>query len=146
MAETKVSQRAGGAQGPSEADVAAAQKVMQRIVDAWAAHNGDAFAEVFTPDASLILPGDVYLKNREEIRQYMTKGFAGPYRGTQVTGVPVNVRLLRPDVALLLTDGGVLAPGETEVAPERAVRAAWLLAKQNGDWLITAYQNTPKSA
>ena len=146
MAETEVSQRAGGVQGPSDADVAAARQVMQRIVDAWADNDGDAFAKVFTPDATLILPGNVYLKNREEIRQYMTKGFAGPYKGSQVTGVPVSVRLLRPDIALLLTDGGVLAPGETEVAPERAVRASWLLAKQDGDWLITAYQNSPKGA
>ncbi|HLX47997.1 MAG TPA: SgcJ/EcaC family oxidoreductase [Streptosporangiaceae bacterium] len=145
MAETKVSQRPGGAQGPSDADIAAAKQVMQRIMDAWADHDGDAFAAVFTQDASLVLPGNVYLKNQEEIRRYMAAGFAGPYKGTQVTGVPVNVRFLRPDIALLITEGGVLAPGETEVAPERAVHAAWLLAKQNGDWLITAYQNTPRN-
>jgi hypothetical protein len=76
MAETKVSQRAGGAQGPSDADIAA-----------------------------------------KEIRRYMTAGFAGSYKGTQVFGVPLNVRFLRPGVALLITEGGVLAPGATEGRP-----------------------------
>lgn len=146
MADSKASPRIRGASGPIDADVAAARDVPRRIVAAWADNDGDAFAAVFTQDASLILPGNVYLKSREEIRSYMTAGFAGPYKGTQVYGVPVNVRFLRPDVALMITEGGVLAPGETTVAPERAVRAAWLLAKQEGTWLITAYQNTPTSA
>ncbi|MCW2877874.1 MAG: hypothetical protein JWQ95_1974 [Sphaerisporangium sp.] len=127
-------------------DATALAEVPKRIIAAWAANDGDAFAEVFTEDGSLILPGDIYLTSREQIRSFMTAAYAGPYRGSRVTGTPIGIKPLGPGLALVITRGGVLAPGETELSDERAVRASWLLAKQGDTWLITAYQNTPISA
>ena len=122
---------------------ATVQHVAEQIMTAWADHDADAFADTFTKDGTLIIPGDVYLKGRDEIRSYMGKAFAGPYRGTTVTGTPIAVKPLSDNVVLMLTQGGVLAPGETDVAADRAIRASWLLAKEQGEWRITAYQNTP---
>ena len=124
-------------------DVTAIQNVPARIVAAWAENDADAFAAVFAEDGSLILPGDVYLTSREQVREFMAAGFAGPYKGSKVYGEPLAVRPLDGDYALIITRGGVLMPGETEVAAERAIRASWLLTKQGSDWLIAAYQNTP---
>jgi uncharacterized protein (TIGR02246 family) len=124
-------------------DVTAIQDVPARIVAAWAENDADAFAAVFAEDGSLILPGDVYLTSREQVREFMAAGFAGPYKGSKVYGEPLAVRPLDGDYALIITRGGVLMPGETEVAAERAIRASWLLTKQGSDWLIAAYQNTP---
>lgn len=129
---------------PSDADRAAVAAVPGRIVAAWAAHDADAFAAVFTKDGSMILPG-VYKKGRDDIRDYMAAGFSGPYQGTQVTGEPFDVRVLADDVCVLLSIGGVLAAGETELPPERIVRASWLVVKQEGEWLLAAYQNSPQS-
>lgn len=125
---------------------AAVQEVPGRVMAAWASNDADAFAEVFTEDASLILPGDVYLTSREEIRSFMTAAFAGPYKGTRVFGKPVAVKPLGADAVMMITQGGVMAPGETEVAPERAIRATWVLSRQPSGWLVTAYQNTPVAA
>ncbi|MEU4579666.1 SgcJ/EcaC family oxidoreductase [Nonomuraea sp. NPDC023979] len=127
-------------------DTTAVREVPRRIIAAWAANDGDAFAGVFTEDATMILPGDVYVAGREGIRAYMSAAYAGPLKGTRVFGEPVSAKFLGPDAAVLVTKGGVLAGGESEVAPERAVRATWVLAKQDGQWLITAYQNTPVGA
>jgi uncharacterized protein (TIGR02246 family) len=124
-------------------DAAAVRSVPQRIVSAWADNDADAFAAAFTEDATLILPGNVYLAGREQVRSYMAAGYAGPYRGTRVYGEPISARFLGTGAAVVVTKGGVLAPGEVEVAPERTVRATWVLAKQDGEWLIAAYQNTP---
>ncbi|GIH66858.1 MULTISPECIES: SgcJ/EcaC family oxidoreductase [Microbispora] len=126
-------------------DATAIREVPGRIIEAWSGNDADAFAEVFTEDATMILPG-VFVTGREQIRAFMAGAFAGPYKGTRVTGEPVVAKFLGADAAVLVTRGGVLAPGETEPAPERAVRATWVLSKQDGRWLLTAYQNTPINA
>ncbi|MEZ0077525.1 SgcJ/EcaC family oxidoreductase [Planotetraspora sp. GP83] len=123
-------------------DVTAVREVPRRIVAAWAKNDAEAFAEVFTEDATMILPDDIFVSGRQGIREFMTKAYSGPYKGTRVTGDPISAKFIGKDAAVLVTRGGVLAPGDAEVAPERAVRATWVLAKQDGQWLITAYQNT----
>jgi uncharacterized protein (TIGR02246 family) len=122
--------------------MAAVADLPQRIVTAWSRHDADAFADMFTEDGSMILPG-VYCKGREQIRAYMAEGFAGPYRGTQVTGQPVDLRFIGDGVAVLISQGGVLAPGEVTVPDERTVRASWVAVNRDGEWLLAAYQNSP---
>jgi uncharacterized protein (TIGR02246 family) len=121
---------------------AAVRAVPGRVVRAWAGHDAAAFAAAFTEDGTLILPG-VFHTGREQIRGFMTQAFAGPYRGTTVAETPLAVKQLSGSAALLITQGGVLRPGDTDVAAERATRATWTLVRRGPDWLVTAYQNTP---
>ena len=124
------------------ADQAAVAALTQRVIAAWAYQDADGFADVFTEDGSMILPG-LYRKGREEIREYLKDAFENQYKDTQVTGKPLDIRALGADVALLLTQGGVLAPGESAVSDEQAIRASWLVVKRDGDWMLAAYQNSP---
>ena len=117
--------------------------VPQRIVDAWGAHDGKAFAEVFTADGSMALPG-AYRKGRAEIEEFRSAGCAGPYQGTQVVGEPIDVRFLSPDVAVLTTQGGVRAAGATELSENETVIASWIVVHENDDWLLAAYHNCPR--
>ena len=131
---------------PATADAHAIAAIPQRIVEAWAAQDGAAFGDVFTKDGSMILPG-VHLSGRDAIVEFMTTAFAGPYHGTRVVGTPRSMRLLGPDVAVVVTRGGVIAPGGTEVDPERAVHATWVVQRSDeGTWSLAAYQNTPAQA
>jgi uncharacterized protein (TIGR02246 family) len=114
-----------------------------RLVSAWAANDAEAFAQLFTPDGTLILPG-VYKKGRDDIRKFMAAGYAGPYKGTSVTGTPLDVKPLGTDAVALLTVGGVLAPGEKEVATKEAIRASWILVRDDGTWRLAVYQNCPR--
>jgi uncharacterized protein (TIGR02246 family) len=114
-----------------------------RLVSAWAAHDAEAFSQLFTQDGALIMPG-VYKKGRDEIRQFMEAGYAGPYKGTSVTGTPLDIKPLGTDAVALLTVGGVLAPGEKEVSTKQAIRAAWILVKDDGTWRLAVYQNCPR--
>ncbi|MPZ85174.1 MAG: SgcJ/EcaC family oxidoreductase [Actinophytocola sp.] len=126
------------------ADQAAITSVLHRITEAWAAHDGDAFARVFTENGTMILPG-VFRKGQADIRAFMTQAFAGPYQGTQVTGQPIDLEV-HGNTAVVISKGGVLAPGETEVSEARAIRATWVVVKDDGEWRLTAYQNSPVHA
>ncbi|MDQ2815396.1 MAG: SgcJ/EcaC family oxidoreductase [Actinomycetota bacterium] len=114
-----------------------------RLVAAWAAHDAEAFSQLFTQDGALIMPG-VYKKGRDEIRQFMEAGYAGPYKGTSVTGTPIDIKPLGAGAVALLTVGGVLAPGEKEVSTKQAIRASWILVKDGGTWRLAVYQNSPR--
>ena len=126
-----------------EAFMAEAATVPNRLVSAWAAHDAEAFADLFIEDGVLIMPG-VYRKGREEIRKFMEAGYAGPYKGTSVTGTPLNIKPLGTDAVALVTVGGVLEPGEKEVSTKQAIRASWILVNDNGTWRLSIYHNCPR--
>ncbi|WP_026413625.1 SgcJ/EcaC family oxidoreductase [Actinomadura oligospora] len=124
-------------------DLMKVQQVPNRIVAAWAKNDAESFAKVFTEDGTLILPGGVFLKGREEIRAHMAELYQDTYKGTTVTGTPQMIKPLSDTAVVLITTGGVVAAGAKEPSADEAIRATWLLVEKDGQWLITAYQNTP---
>jgi uncharacterized protein (TIGR02246 family) len=128
---------------PTQADLAAIASLTQRMIAAWAVHDAKAIADLFIDDATMILAG-TYRDNRAAIQDYFTEAFQSHYRGTQVTGKPLASRFLGPDTAILVTIGGVLEPGQTEVTDKQAIRATWTVTRRNGQWHLAAYQNTPR--
>lgn len=131
------------ATGSPKADLAAIAALTQRMIAAWALADAEAIAGLFVEDGTMILAG-TYCDNRAAIQAYFTDAFQGPYRNTQVTGKPLASRFLGPDTAVLLTIGGVLEPGQTEVSSRQAIRAAWTVVRRDGEWRLAAYQNTPR--
>jgi len=116
--------------------------VIRSVYDAWAANDAEAFAALYTEDATVVQPG-ILKKNRSDIRTTMAAGFAGPLKGSRVLDEPQSVRFLGSDAALVITEGGILMAGQDEVPPERWVRATWVLTRQDGRWCVAAYQNSP---
>ncbi len=130
--------------GPSAADQAAIAAVPARMVAAWAAHDADAFADLFTEDGTLILPGQ-YKKGKDDIRAFMESGFASTYKGSTVIGSPIEFKPLRAGVVAMITQGGVIPAGETELPDEAAVRASWIMVKRGRKWFLAVYQNCPRN-
>jgi uncharacterized protein (TIGR02246 family) len=127
-----------------EADQAAIAALTQKVVASWAYQDAEGFASVFVDDGTMILAG-CYCEGRAEIESYMAEAFTGRYKGTQVVGKPLSMRFLSKDIAILLSLGGVLESGATEVDRDSAIRASWLAARQDdGQWRLVAYQNTPR--
>jgi uncharacterized protein (TIGR02246 family) len=124
----------------------AAQKavltVPQQIQAAWATNDPDVFADIFTENGSLLM-SDTQLTSREQIREYMTNGFNGYLRGAHVTGFPLSVKFLRDDVAFVVTEGGIIFAGDTDVKPENAIRATWIIVQRDGAWKLFSHQSSP---
>jgi uncharacterized protein (TIGR02246 family) len=130
---------------PSDADKVGIASLTQKVIAAWAYNDADAFADLFTENGTMILAG-VYRNGREDIRAYLREAYLGRYKGTQVTGKPLSIRLLGADAAILLSQGGVLEAGESEVNATQAIRASWTCVRQGAEWRLAAYQNTPVNA
>jgi uncharacterized protein (TIGR02246 family) len=126
-------------------EIAALSAVPEQVIAAWAKHDAKAFASVFTEDGTMILPQS-FSKGRAEIEAFMAAAFEGEYKDTRVTGQPVHVRFLGDDVAVMISRGGVLQPGEKAITDDTGVLATWLLHRRDGQWKLAAYQNTPTGA
>ncbi len=124
---------------------AAVLDIVKGVYEAWNNADPDAFVAEYLEDASAILPG-AYMKSREEIRGAMAFSFSGPLKGTRASDKVLDVRFLNDDAVVVISETGILVPGETEAPPERTVYATWVLAKRDGKWLLAAYSNSPSVA
>ena len=128
----------------SDADRQAVLDVLARVYQAWEAGDAEAFVADYTEDASVIQPG-VHEKDREEIRTNMAAAFAGPLSGSRVAARPVDVRFLTGDTAIVVSEDGIIFPGQDAVASGGLVRATWVLVRRDGGWRIASYHNSPAS-
>jgi uncharacterized protein (TIGR02246 family) len=115
--------------------------VLDRFYVAWAAGDADAIADLYTKDATVVMPG-VYDTSADEVRAFFTAGFAGPLKGSSAIDEERSVRVYGSDAAIVISTSGILMAGETSVPAPRLVRATWVLARQDGRWLIAAYHNS----
>jgi uncharacterized protein (TIGR02246 family) len=114
-----------------DTDRQAILNVLAALYKAWEANDAEAFVADYTDDATVVQPG-VYKKDREEIRATMAAAFAGPLSGSRATDHPAAVRFLTGDTAVVISEGGIIFPGQEAV--------------RRGDaWRIAAYHNSPAS-
>ncbi|WBB78698.1 SgcJ/EcaC family oxidoreductase [Micromonospora sp. WMMD882] len=113
-----------------------------RVRGAWGSGDVDAIANVFTDDGSMLI-GDRQLRGREEIRSYLGELFQSVYKGSRLEEEPVEIKMLTPDVALAVMQGGVVREGESNYAPENEVRSTWVVTRADGDWRLVSYQSSP---
>jgi uncharacterized protein (TIGR02246 family) len=123
-------------------DEAAIQAVLVDSYKAWEAGDADGMVADYTADATAIMPGSLR-DSRESIRENMALAFAGPLKDTSIYSKQLSIRFVGSDVAIVVTESGILFPGQTEVPDEGKVNATWLFEKRDGQWLIAAYHNSP---
>ena len=121
----------------------AVRDVVTAVGTAWAAGDVDAFAALYAPDATVVLPGGACLQGRDAIHAFTAAGFAGPLRGSTTDNNDVQVRMITYGVAIVNSLGGTTMAGETEIAADRLRRATWVLSRRDGNWSIDAYTTCP---
>lgn len=124
-------------------DDRAVRELLHALVAAWAANDADAFADRYTDDATVVLPGGVFHQGREEVRRYMAAAFAGPLKGSTSVDEPEHVRLLGDRAAVVVSRSGFRLPGEETLPADRLRRATWVLSRHDDGWRVEAYHNCP---
>ncbi|MEV6103621.1 SgcJ/EcaC family oxidoreductase [Streptomyces sp. NPDC051940] len=127
------------------ADTAAIQAVLVASYKAWEAGDADAMVADYTADATAIMTGSLR-DSRDAIRASMALAFDGPLKDTSTHNKQLSLRFVGQDAAIVISESGILFPGQTEVPDAAKVNATWVLEKRAGQWRIAAYHNSPVQA
>jgi uncharacterized protein (TIGR02246 family) len=130
--------------GPADShdmDTAAINKLFSAFNDAFNNHDAHAVAMMFTDDADLINVAGVTTQGRAAIEEHLVPLYAGRLKTVHREVTLRAIRFLRPDTATLVSDyvtTGVIGPNGTAAPAVKGVYD-WIVIKQNGSWLITAW-------
>jgi uncharacterized protein (TIGR02246 family) len=123
-------------------DESAIQAVLADSYKAWEAGDADGMVADYTADATAVMPGSLR-DGRHVIRESMASAFAGPLKGSSTYNRQLSLRFVGRDAAVVVSESGILFPGDTEVPDAAKVNATWVFEKRGGQWLIAAYHNSP---
>jgi uncharacterized protein (TIGR02246 family) len=123
-------------------DEAAINAMLSEMYQAWAANDADGFVKHYADDATAILPGSLR-GSRKVIRDSMVAAFEGPLRDSSTVDRQLSLRFIGEDVAIAISEGGILFAGEDAVPEARKIRATWVFGRRDGRWTVAAYHNSP---
>ncbi|WP_103348830.1 SgcJ/EcaC family oxidoreductase [Amycolatopsis sp. CA-128772] len=119
--------------------------VLGRLTDAWNAGDAAAYGRLFTEDADYVTYFGLNFPGREAIESSHRALFEGLLKGSKLTGqlgAAAKVRFVRPDVAVVVVGGGSSLGGAEVTDEGRESTVSFVLVREGGEWLITAFQNT----
>jgi uncharacterized protein (TIGR02246 family) len=132
----------GAAFATPPADEALVRDIPRQIVQGWGDGDGRAIAAVYADDGVLVAGHGVVLRGPNDIASYHNDQFVAALKGSKLTVQITSVRFLKPDVALLQTEGGILHSGQTELAAGNRGIQSFVVVKRGGEWRIKLFQNT----
>jgi uncharacterized protein (TIGR02246 family) len=123
-------------------DVTSVVAAYRRILEAWNRRRADEFAVLFAVDGNVVGFDGSPMNGRREITSTLASIFAHHQTASYVAKVR-DVRLLRPDVALLRSVVGMVPPGQAQLNPAVNAIQSVLFADQDGTWQVVLLHNTP---
>ena len=125
------------------ADEAAIRALEARQPEAWNKHDAKAYASLFTENGDIVNVVGWWWKGRAEIEKKLTDAYVYVFKESTLTITNVDIRFLTADVAIAhvqWTMTGARTPSGIPT-PQQGIQTH-VLQKQNGQWLIAAFQNT----
>jgi uncharacterized protein (TIGR02246 family) len=126
----------------SQADAAITQ-LISAMTDAFNRHEPDT--ALMTPDADFVNVQGLWLHGITDIQRGRAARFQTALKNARIRIVDVQVRFIRPDVAIAhVTDEitGMRNAEGTELPAQRELSLR-VFTRENGRWLVTAFHNTP---
>jgi uncharacterized protein (TIGR02246 family) len=125
----------------SALDRAALESVVHQLEAAWNAMDGAAFAAPFAADADFVNIRGEHFRGRPAIADGHTAIFQTVYEGSTNNMTIEDIRLLRPEVALLRVHSLLDTP-RGPLAGRHGARFSLVLTKESSGWKIAALHNT----
>ena len=124
-------------------DEAAIRALEARQPEAWNKHDAKAYASLFTENGDCVNIVGWWWKGRVEIEKKLTDAYVYVFKESTLTITNMDIRFLTADTAVAhvhWTMTGARTPAGLPV-PQQGIQTH-ILQKQNGEWLIAAFQNT----
>lgn len=119
-----------------------ARAVLDELADRWNRMDGTRFGQLFTTNATYVQLDGVVLRGRTEIAAMHSHLFGTMLYGTRlITREVESVRLLSDTLAVVVSTGAALFPWQREATAKRLSRQTMVLVKEDGAWMIAAFQN-----
>jgi len=120
---------------------AAARDLYARLLDAWNAHDADAFAALFAA-GGVSIGFDGSEATDDEIREHLAAVFTDHETAAYIAKVR-EVRAVAADAVLLRAIVGMVPPGGDEVNSNANALHSLVAARSGDEWRIALFQNTP---
>jgi uncharacterized protein (TIGR02246 family) len=114
----------------------------QRMLDAWGAGDGKAFAAPFGDDAVFVGFDGSVMRGREQISSVHQELFDRWLKGSRLVEERTEIRFVAPEVAIVRTIGGTVMRGKAEPAPERDSIQTLVAVREAAGWSFASFQNT----
>lgn len=126
-------------------DTRAIQAVEARWQDAWNRHDISALADLLTEDADFITVIGKWCKGKKEFYDYHVRLHQVMFKDSTVKTTGTQVRFLGPDAAIVHVNWTITGDRNADGTPRPMSRDGIftrVMVKQDGQWRITASQNT----
>ncbi len=128
----------------TQGDTEALKALPGTFSSAWATHEGNQLAKMFSEDVDFVNVGAIWLHGRADFEKYHTRILQGRFKDSTNKPLDTHVRFLHPDLALVRwawqIDGEKDAAGAAQ--PARYGLMTFVAEKRSGRWLVIAAQNT----
>jgi uncharacterized protein (TIGR02246 family) len=131
-----------GAAHANSTDEALVRDIPYQIAQGWSNGDGRAISAVYAADGVLVAGHGVVLRGPTDIASYHDEQLASALKGSTLTIEITHVRFIEPDVVLMQTEGGILWPGQTQLASGNRGIQSFVVVKNNGAWRVKLFQNT----
>jgi uncharacterized protein (TIGR02246 family) len=123
----------------ADADTAGIKALIDEFTAAFNNHDSHAVAMCFTDDADFINVQQANSHGRKAIEEHFVPLFSGRLKNAHRTYTVKSVRFITPDVAAVTMDyvlAGTTGANGGEAPPRKGLYD-WIVARQNGKWLIS---------
>jgi uncharacterized protein (TIGR02246 family) len=122
-------------------DEAAIRDNVKYMEEGWNTKNAPLFAKSFAEDADYIVVNGTYIKGRKIIEEIHQQIFQTFFKDSMINLLVKQIRLLRPEVALVHVSGHNHTKQGAEIR-EWDLMVGLVMTKEAGQWQIVSFQNT----